>query len=138
VLALQSACGYDSGVARPKSNVPTPGEIEILQVFWQHGACTGPEVHQQLVKKRPVALTTVMSMTQIVHEKGWLKLLERKRPFRYEATLSMDGAKDMLLNDIKTRLFGGSAKKMAMHLVAGKKLSKQRAEKIEKLLDAVA
>lgn len=121
-------------MARPKSTTPTPGEIEILQVLWQHGVSTVREVHEQLVKKRQVAHTTVASMMQLMHDKGQLKLVSQTRPFRYEAILGPDGAKDSLLNDVMNRLFGGSAKKLVMHLVTGKKASKQQMQQIEKAL----
>ncbi len=121
-------------MARPKSTTPTPGEIEILQVLWQHGVSTVREVHEQLIKKRQVAHTTVASMMQLMHDKGQLKLVSQTRPFRYEAILGPDGAKDSLLNDVMNRLFGGSAKKLVMHLVTGKKASKQQMQQIEKAL----
>lgn len=121
-------------MARPKSLTPTPGEIEILAALWQHGPRTAREVHEQLAKKRPVALTTVSTMMQIMEEKGQLKVTNRVRPFRYEAVLGRDGAKDSLIHDIMHRLFGGSAKKLAMHLVSRKKPSKQQMQKFQKLL----
>jgi predicted transcriptional regulator len=124
-------------MARPKSSTPTPGEIEILQVLWQQGVCTVREVHEQLVKKRPVAHTTVASMMQLMHDKGQLKLVSQTRPFRYEAVLGPDGAKDSLLNDIMNRLFAGSAKNLVMHLVSGKKASKQQIQQLEKALEGL-
>jgi predicted transcriptional regulator len=124
-------------MARPKSLTPTPGEIEILQVLWQHGVCTVREVHEQMVKKRKVAHTTVASMMQLMHDKGQLKLVSQTRPFRYEAILGPDGAKDSLLNDVMNRLFAGSAKKLVMHLVSGKKPSKQQLTQLEKVLDSL-
>lgn len=124
-------------MARPKSNTPTPGEIEILQVLWQQGVCTVREVHEQLVKKRPVAHTTVASMMQLMHDKGQLKLVSQTRPFRYEAVLGPDSAKDSLLNDIMNRLFAGSAKNLVMHLVSGRKASKQQIQQLEKALEGL-
>ncbi|GIW77631.1 MAG: transcriptional regulator [Phycisphaerae bacterium] len=124
-------------MARPKSSTPTPGEIEILQVLWQHGVCTVREVHEQLAKKRPVAHTTVASMMQLMHSKGQLKLVSQTRPFRYEAILGPEGAKDSLLNDILNRLFAGSAKNLVLHLVSGKKASKQQIQQIEKALEGL-
>jgi predicted transcriptional regulator len=124
-------------MARPKSSTPTPGEIEILQVLWQNGVCTVREVHEQLVKKRPVAHTTVASMMQLMHDKGQLKLVSQTRPFRYEAVLGPDGAKDSLLNDIMNRLFAGSAKNLVLHLVSGKKASKQQIQQLEKALEGL-
>ncbi len=124
-------------MARPKSIGPTPGEVEILQVLWQDGACTVRDVHTKLVKKRPVAHTTVASMMQLMDEKGQLKLVDRKRPFKYEPALTPDAARDALLNDIRDRVFKGSARDLILHLVAGKKLSQPQLLQLSKLLSAV-
>lgn len=124
-------------MARPKSTVPTPGEIEILQVLWQHGTCTVREVHERLVAKRKVAYTTVASMMQLMEGKGQLKVVVPVRPWRYEAVLTQDQAKDILLSDIKSRLFGGSLKKLVLHVAAGQKRSKAKTEQLEKLLDGL-
>lgn len=125
-------------MSRPKSTVPTPGEIEILHVFWQHGARTVREVHDQLVKNRRVAYTTTASMVQLMHEKGLLALKVPVRPWRYEAAISQDDASDILINDIKNRLFGGSVKKMMLHMAASTKASKQRLQQLDKVLDGLA
>lgn len=125
---------YNAVMARPKSKTPTPGEIEILQVFWQHGPGTVKDVHEQLIKQRRVAHTTVASMVQLMEGKGQLKLVHKVRPFRYEAILTPDGARDSLLNDITDRLFGGSVKKLVLHLVSNKNVSKSQLQKIEKVL----
>lgn len=126
--------GILRNMARPKSKTPTPGEIEILQIFWQHGPGTVKDVHQQLVKKRRVAHTTVASMVQLMEGKGQLRTVHRVRPFRYEAILGPDGAKDSLLNDLADRLFEGSVKKLVLHLASSQNASNSQLHKLEKVL----
>lgn len=124
-------------MARPKSKTPTPGEIEILQVLWRHGVRTVHEVHDELLKNRQVALTTVASMMQLMEGKGQLKLVDRARPFRYEAALSQDAAKDVILSDIVQRLFAGSVRKTVLHVAEANKASKPQIQGLERLLNEI-
>ncbi len=124
-------------MARPKSNTPTPGEIEILQVLWQQGVSSVREVHQLMIKSRPVAHTTVASMMQLMHDKGQLALVSQTRPFKYQAVLDNNAAKDALLNDITKRLFQGSSKDLVVHVLTSKNASKQQIAQVEKLIENV-
>lgn len=123
-------------MARPKSLTPTPGEIEIMSVLWKKGILTVREVHAEMVKHRNVAHTTVASMMQLMHNKGQLGLVNRTRPFRYEAVLTQEGAKNALLEDVKTRMFGGSARDMVLHFLSGK-VSKDKLAQVEKTLQGL-
>ena len=60
-------------MARPKQPHPTPGELEILRVLWNHGSATVRQVMERLPDKR--AYTSVMSLMTVMAEK---KLVTRK------------------------------------------------------------
>ena len=60
-------------MARPKHPHPTPGELEVLQILWEHGPQTVREVLQHISGKK--AYTTVMSLLNVMDEK---KLVTRK------------------------------------------------------------
>ena len=46
-------------MARPKANELTERELEVMQVFWDHGQQTASEIQQQLEKqgRKPVSYT---------------------------------------------------------------------------------
>jgi len=57
---------------RPRSEHPTPGELEVLQVLWRRGPSTVREVMNELNRSRPRAYTSVMSLLNVMVDKGWL------------------------------------------------------------------
>ena len=59
-------------MARPRHNNPTPAELEVLQIIWEHGPRTVREVMNLLKPKRPRAYTSVMSLMSVMAEKGLL------------------------------------------------------------------
>jgi BlaI family transcriptional regulator, penicillinase repressor len=109
--------------------------MEILRVVWQKGEAPVREVHAALVQARPVAVTTVASMMQLMEQKGLLALVDQHRPFRYRAALDPSGAKDSLLAEVINRAFEGSARDMVLHLLAGKKASPQQLKQVEQVMD---
>ncbi len=111
--------------------------MEILRVIWQKGPSPVKEVHEELRKGRPVALTTVASMMQLMEDKGLLKLVDQNRPFRYEAGIDADGARDSLLKDVANRAFNGSSRSLVLHLLSKKQLPKEKLEQVEKLIDEI-
>ena len=57
-------------MARRATNRPTDGELEILKVLWERGPSTVREVREALLPQRQVAHTTVLTLLQIMVEKG--------------------------------------------------------------------
>jgi predicted transcriptional regulator len=67
-------------------------EAEIMDRLWGWG---GPalvrEVVEDLRKDRPLAYTTVMTVMENLHRKGWLRRQRDGRAWRYEPTGSRSG-----------------------------------------------
>jgi predicted transcriptional regulator len=69
------------------------GELEaaIMDVFWSTGTSkVVREVVAELAPQRPLAYTTVMTVTENLHRKGWLNRERDGRAWRYSAALSRD------------------------------------------------
>ncbi len=59
--------------------------------LWAAGRpATVREVYDQLRAERDSAYTTVMTVTGILHRKGWLRREQHGRAWRYEPTLSRE------------------------------------------------
>jgi predicted transcriptional regulator len=72
-----------------------PRQLQIMRVFWVHGALTVGELLKHLAADPPLAYTTVMSLCVRLFEKGLLTrrtlteaTYQRGTPFLYAATLS--------------------------------------------------
>jgi len=102
-------------MARPKHAHPTPAELELLNILWDHGPATVREVMERMSKPR--GYTTVMSLMQVMYEK---KLLTRKpvgRAFRYAPRATQEKTLGKMLGDLLGRAFDGSSSTLVQHLL---------------------
>src|SRR6266699_6498174 len=78
------------------------GELEavIVDRLWQWGRpVLVREVVEDLRGERPLAYTTVMTVMENLHRKGWLRRERDGRAWRYEPTGSRSGYTAALMND---------------------------------------
>ena len=122
-------------MARPAATQPTDGELEILEVFWQHGDCTARDVHDELNKKRDLSQTTVATMIRIMIQKGILIIQDERRPQIFRAKVTRDRAVVGMLKKIKKNLLGGSVKTLILHALSDAPSSKAEIDEIKKMLD---
>ena len=73
-------------MARPKEEHPTSAELEVLKVLWQRGPSTVRDVLQVLNETRPRAYTSVMSLMNVMADKGQLVRREQGRAFEGSAS----------------------------------------------------
>ena len=110
---------------RTKKRTLTEQELEIMKVVWELGPATVREVYEQLLKRRKIAYTTVMTMMNILEEKKHLKKRAQERAYVYEATQPKSRVLQVLVQDFVTRVFNGSAQPLLVQLVKDRKLSKK-------------
>ena len=114
---------------------PTPAELEILRVLWQHGPRTVREVQEQLEQERPTGYTTVLKLLQIMIDKGLVRRDESARAHVYAAKAPEETTQKQLVRDLVDRAFGGSASQLVLHALNTRKSSKQELSQIRELLD---
>ncbi len=120
---------------RPRSEHPTPGELEVLQIIWRKGPCTVRQVLDELNQSRPRAYTSVMSLLNVMTDK---KLLRRKpdgRAFLYSARVEEQPTLREMVGDLVERAFGGSAELLVAHALEQTDLSPQQLEEIHRMID---
>ena len=122
-------------MARPKARELTERELEVMQVFWDHGESTIADIRDQLEEGgRELAYTTVATLVRILHEKKFLKQTNDERPFSYVATRSFDDVTNNLLSDMLERVFRGSRERLLARLLGQGDLSEQEREMLEQVL----
>jgi len=104
-------------MARPRHENPTPAELEVLQVIWEQGPSTVREVMTVLNSKRPRAYTSVMSLMNVMAEKGLLGQKPKGRAFVYSARISRAKILSRMVSDLLNRAFDGSASALVTHLL---------------------
>lgn len=123
-------------MARPRAKELTERELEIMQVFWDHGEQTAQDVRDQLAESgRDLAYTTVATLVRILHEKGFVKQTHGERPFRFKPVRSFEEVSGNLVNDLLSRVFGGSREKLLVSLMGQEQLSPQERDMLRRILE---
>jgi len=123
-------------MARPASQHPTDGELEILRVLWDRGPSSLGEVCAALREGRDVATTTVATMLRVMVDK---KLVRRKQVGRghlWSAAVSRTAAARSMVGKLIDGVFDGSAQRLVAHLVEGGNLSDDDLAELRTLINA--
>ena len=75
---------------RPRTEHPTPGELDVLNILWDRGPCTAREVWNVLNERRERHYTSVNSLLNTMVDKGLLKRHSDQRAFVYEAAIARE------------------------------------------------
>jgi predicted transcriptional regulator len=122
-------------MARPASQQPTEGELEILKILWETGPAGLSEICSRLQQDRPVAKTTVATMLGVMLDKGLVTRTGGPRQYLWRARSSQRTTTRQLLTRFTDRVFDGSAHLLVARLLEDKKLSEADREAIRRLLD---
>lgn len=70
------------------TNVEGLGELErpVMEVLWERGPLSTPEVHEAIGLPRGLAYTTILTTLQRLHKKGLLERVDAGRGHRYAPT----------------------------------------------------
>jgi BlaI family penicillinase repressor len=112
----------------------TDAELEIMHVIWDFGGGTVRQVHERLNQQRPLAYTTVMTMMNILEEKGHLTRRKEGRAYRYEPVRPKNQVISSMVDDFVGRVFEGSATPLILSLVKDKKISTKDLEEIARII----
>jgi BlaI family transcriptional regulator, penicillinase repressor len=116
---------------------PTPAELEILRVLWTRGPSTVRDVQESLGAERAAGYTTVLKLLQIMTDKGLVIRDERARAHVYAARAPETQTQRALVRDLVDRAFGGSAAKLVVQALSGRRASAEEIERIRRLLDEI-
>ena len=104
-------------MARPKEDQPTPAELEVLKVLWEQGPSTVRDVMDVLNRRRRRAYTSVMSLLNVMTDKGLLVRVPDGRAFVYKPKIDSNETLGGLVEDLLGRAFDGSASQLVAHLL---------------------
>ncbi len=112
----------------------TNAELEIMHVVWELDGGTVRQVHKILNQQRPLAYTTVMTMMNILEEKGHLTRCKEGRAYRYQPVRPKSQVISGMVDDFVGRVFEGSAAPLVVSLVKDKKISKKDLDEIARMI----
>jgi BlaI family transcriptional regulator, penicillinase repressor len=115
---------------RTKSKTLTEQELEIMKIVWELQTATVREVYEALLRRRKIAYTTVMTMMNILEEKGYLKKRAEDKAYLYRPTKAKAKVIKAMVQDFVNRVFNGSAQPLLVQLVKDRQLSEKDLEDI--------
>jgi len=120
---------------KPKSSTLTPQELEIMKVVWQKGEATVRDVYEDLLERRKIAYTTVMTMLNVLETKGHLRKRQDDRAFVYRPTKPEATVVRSMVREFVDRLFDGAAQPLIVHLVKDRHLSRKELEELARHIE---
>jgi len=107
-------------------------ELQILEAFWQKGACSVREVQESFPETERPAYTTVQTVVYRLERKKALRCVKRiSNANIFEAVISRNDAQRRFVDELLA-VFGGRAKLVIAHLVEAGDLTLDDIKEVER------
>ena len=122
---------------RPKAVHPTPAELEVLKILWDLGPLTVRDVQEEFQERdKERAYTSVMSLLNVMADKGLLSRTRQGRAFLYAARLPREKTLARMVGDLWQGAFEGSASSLVTHSLDQASPGEQELGAIRKVIEA--
>lgn len=105
-----------------------------MKLVWELGEPTVREVYEAMREQRKVAYTTVMTMLNVLVEKGRLTKVKGERAYVYKPTEPREKTMRSMVREFVGRVFDGSARPLLVQLVEDRKLTERDLDEIRKMI----
>lgn len=117
---------------------PTKTELAILNVMWIISPATVRQIHEELCVKTRTSYTTTLKMLQVMFQKGLVSRDSSQKAHIYSPAFSKQETQAQIIDDLKTRLFGGSMSSLVMQALGSKhQTSDEEINKIKDFLNTI-
>jgi predicted transcriptional regulator len=114
--------------------VLTEQELEIMKLVWGLDHPTVRDVYEALLERRKIAYTTVMTMMNLLVDKGHLKRTRKERAYVYRPSRPRSETVGVMVKDFVGRVFDGSAKPLLVQLVEDGGLSEKEVDELRAMI----
>lgn len=121
-------------MTRPASKHPTELELDILKILWREPGVPVRRVREALADGRDLAYTSVMTIMNIMVDKGYLTRKKDGNGYVYAPKISRESTMRRMLRDTVNRLFDGSVSAAVVHLLDEGELSEREMKELQKLV----
>lgn len=123
-------------MARSEFEHPTELELEILKVLWNESPLLVRDVRARLEEHagRVLAHSSVITMLNIMHRKGYLKRRKEGKSFWFSPDVQRDSVSGRMMSDMLSRLFDGSPSAMVLNLLEAADVDSEELAEIRKLI----
>jgi BlaI family transcriptional regulator, penicillinase repressor len=109
----------------------TPGELEIMEVLWQHGSLKPAEILEHL--DRPLTNPALRSVLRVLMEKGHLTRQKKGKAFYYRTKRNAPTAFKKMTNRMADIFCGGSSLELIAQLIKTEELSAEDVKQLQEL-----
>lgn len=120
---------------RQKSNQPTPVELQILGILWDHGPQTARQVFERLSELKETAYSTTVKMLSVMLEKKLVARDEGAQPQIYRAAKTRAKTQRGMLKDLVDRAYDGSVMSLVMQALSSHRASAEELDEMRQILD---
>ena len=123
-------------MARPKSEHPTELELEILKILWNDSPLPVREVRARLKAEadRPLAHSSVITMLNIMHRKGFLRRRKEGKSFLFSPKVDKENVTGRMMGDMLSRLFDSSPSALVLNLLETADIDSDELAELRKLI----
>ena len=123
-------------MARSGSQHPTELELEILKILWDDSPLPVREVRARLAAEadRPLAHSSVITMLNIMHRKGFLRRRKVGKAFLFSPKVEKDRVTGKMMGDLLSRVFDGSPSAMMLNLLETADIDAEELAELRKLI----
>lgn len=119
---------------RPRSTTLTAQELELMKIIWRRESATVRDVYEELLERRKIAYTTVMTTLKTLEHKGYLRATQQDRAYVYQPTKPRNQVIKGMVREFVDRVFNGSAEPLVVHLLEDKQLSEAELREISRMM----
>ena len=105
-----------------------------MKIVWQLERATVRDVYEELLKRRKIAYTTVMTMMKILEQKKHLKRTQEERAYVYRPSKPKQQVIGGMVREFVNRVFNGSAEPLLMHLIQDRSLTEKELDEITRMI----
>ena len=120
---------------RKPSSTLTPQELAIMKIVWRLETPTVRVVYEALRKTRPIAYTTVMTMMNVLEDKGYLEKKSNGRAHVYTPTKPRHQVVGAMVRDFVDRVFDGASSSLLLHLAKDSRLSERQRKAVQRIIE---
>jgi BlaI family transcriptional regulator, penicillinase repressor len=120
---------------RKRSATLTPQELAIMKVVWSLDTPTVRNVYEVLRKTRPIAYTTVMTMMNVLEDKGYLTKKVQGRAHAYTPTRPRHQVVGAMVRDFVDRVFDGASSSLLLHLAKDSRLTERQRRAVQRIVE---
>jgi BlaI family penicillinase repressor len=110
---------------------PTPAELDILKVLWEHGPLSVRDVHRLLPRSEELAYNTVQTLLRIMEEKkGLVEHQVEGRTFIYSPRFTRAESASRYLGHV----FDGAVSELVLSLLRSERISAKELADMEAMI----